>query len=194
MANTNAPFGFRYVGSRGGGAPTFEIEHRKIASGNTTAIYKGDPVVSLTTGYITRATAGTTQIAGIFIGCTYNSSSQAGKLIESPHWPGSDALGDVDAKIIADPNATFVAQTSNGTIDLSGVNANINFALGTGNATTGLSGASADVGTIGTTATLPFRVVGLITEPPGAAGTESGAYQHVLLRLNFVDTRSTTGI
>jgi len=194
MANSSAPFGFRYVATRNGAAPSSEIEHRKIKSDNTTAIYKGDPVVSLSTGYITRATAGTTQIAGIFVGCKYNSSSLGGKLIESPYWPGSDALGDIDAKIVGADGAVFRVQTTNGTIAQADVNANINFALGTPTTATGQSGASADVATVGTTATLPFRIVGLVSDPPGENGTESGAYQHILVRANFFDSRSTTGI
>jgi hypothetical protein len=194
MANSLAPFGFRCVGTRGAGAtPSFEIDARKIAQGNTTAIYKGDPVVSLSTGYITRATAGTTQIAGIFKGCKYNSASQGGKFIESPYWPGSDALGDVEAYIEGGEHAVFRVQ-ANGSITFADVNANVNFALGTPNTSLGLSGAMIDTATINTTATHPFRIVGLVSDPPGENGTESGAYAHVLVRANFTDARSTTGI
>ena len=104
MANILAPFGFRAVGVRGSGSgPSFEIETRKIAQGNSTPIYRGDPVVALATGYIARAAAGTTQIEGIFKGCKYQSLSQ-GRVIWSPYWPGSDAAGDVDAQIEAGQN------------------------------------------------------------------------------------------
>jgi hypothetical protein len=61
MANTFAPFGFdQYKGT--GSAPTFEQIAVAIASGNTTPIFFGDPVVQATnttgigTGYITQAT------------------------------------------------------------------------------------------------------------------------------------------
>lgn len=194
MANLLAPFGFRVVGTRGGGAgPSFEIEARKIAAGNSTPIYRGDPVVALSTGYIARATAGTTQIEGVFKGCKYNSASQGGKLIYSPFWPGSDALADVEAYIEGGQNAIFRCQAS-GSIAFADINANANFALGTPNPTLGLSGAMLDVATIGTTATLPFRILGLISDPPGENGTEASAYQHVLVRANFIGSRSTTGI
>ena len=51
MPNTNAPFGFRQY--RGlGSAPTYEQSVRLVKSDNTTAIYFGDPVSNLNTGYI----------------------------------------------------------------------------------------------------------------------------------------------
>jgi hypothetical protein len=76
MANVQAPFGFAHIGYLEGASPSQGNARRKIASGNATAINFGDPVVSLSTGYIARATAGTTQIAGIFVGCKYLSTSQ----------------------------------------------------------------------------------------------------------------------
>lgn len=60
MANTFAPFGFdQYKGT--GSAPTYEQTVAAIASGNTTPIFSGDPVVQATnstgigTGYIAQA-------------------------------------------------------------------------------------------------------------------------------------------
>ena len=95
MANTNAPFGFRQY--RGlGSAPTYEQSVRLVKSDNTTAIYFGDPVSNLNTGYIARATAGTAQIAGIFAGCKYLSTSQK-RIVWSNYWPGADASADVEA-------------------------------------------------------------------------------------------------
>jgi len=59
MANTFAPFGFdQYKGT--GSAPTYEQVVAAIATGNTTPIFSGDPVVQATgttgigTGYITQ--------------------------------------------------------------------------------------------------------------------------------------------
>lgn len=59
MANTFAPFGFdQYKGT--GSAPTYEQVVSAIASGNTTPIFSGDPVVQVAgstgvgTGYITQ--------------------------------------------------------------------------------------------------------------------------------------------
>lgn len=194
MANTNAPFGFALSGYLPGKTPNFAPSVRRIASANGTAIYNGDPVTGLNTGYITRSTAGTTSIAGIFIGCKFFSTS-AQRTVWRSYWPGSDATGDVEAYIIDSPDAMFRAQAGGSTtaIGFADIGAGINFALGTGNTATGVSGAYADQTTINTTSTLPFRIVDLVRDPPGANGTDTAsAYNHVLLAFNFQDYRGTT--
>lgn len=187
MANTNAPFGFRQY--RGlGSAPTYEQSVRLVKSDNTTAIYFGDPVSNLNTGYITRATAGTPQISGIFAGCKYLSTSQK-RTVWSNYWPGSDAAADVEAYIIDDPNAQFVVQTGAAAIGLADMGLNIQFNLGTGNASTGISGAYVESPAV--TATLPFRIIGFITEPPGANGTDiASAYNQIIVGFNNVTSRN----
>lgn len=195
MPNIQAPFGFRQWSGMGA-TPTYEQTTRLIASGNGTAIFNGDPVVSLSTGYITRATAGTTQIAGIFIGCKYLSTSQK-RTLWMPYWPGSDAAADVEAYIITDPNAKFLAQAGGAAtaIVLGNVGNNVNFGLGTGNTSTGNSGAFADQTTIATTATLPFRILQLVQDPPGSNGSDiTTGYNYVVVGFNFMDVKSTTGI
>jgi len=192
MANTNAPFGFRqYSGT--GSAPTYEQVVYYIASNNTTDIFFGDPVVPLGTGYITQATSNSVQIAGIFVGCKYVSVSQK-RTVWSNYWPGSDANGDVEAYVVNDPNAKFVAQSDATGIAFADINANIGFAIGTGNTANGISGASLDTTTLGTTNTLPFRVIGLVQNPPGAPGTEAGAYNLAVVAFNNVSTKQLTGI
>jgi hypothetical protein len=200
MANLNTPFGFRQAASVSGAAPNYAISERQIASTNTTAIYRGDPVVQLNTGYIAQATAGTTQIAGIFDGCTYTSISQ-GKKVWGPYWPGADAVaGSVRAFVIDSPEATFLVQSGNGgPVTLASVGTNINFGIGTGTTANGLSGAYADFATLGTTATLPFRIVMVGGQPsfPSIVGNGSDgttAYNLLLVTFNNQDYRSTTGI
>ena len=102
MPNTNTPFGFAQYQGGAGGAPTFAQTARRIASGNTTPIYFGDPVmpvVGTANGYITQASPGTTTLAGVFVGCQYVSVSQK-RTVWSRYWPGADATGDVDAYVI----------------------------------------------------------------------------------------------
>lgn len=196
MANTNAPFGFQLAGFLDGRTGSLGQQTRLIANGDTTAVYSGDPVTSLNTGYVTRSTAGTTQIAGIFIGCTYLNTA-LGRTVWSPSWPGSGATGDVTAYVVSDPQAIFKVQAGGSAtaIGLADINANVNFALGTGNATSGQSGAYADQTTISpSTTTLPFRIVGLIQAPPGANGTDiTSGYNQILVAFNFQDFRVTTG-
>ena len=193
MANTNAPFGFRqYSGT--GSAPTYEQNVRYIASDNTTAIYFGDAVIPLTTGYIGQATASTVRVEGIFAGCKYVSTSQK-RTVWSNYWPGSDATGDVEAYIIDDPNAKFLVQSSDsgGTaaVTFAKIGEYINLAVGTGNTATGISGMTVNVATLNTTVTLPFRIVGLVTSPPGANGTDTATeYNQVIVAFNNASTRT----
>jgi hypothetical protein len=187
MANTNAPFGFREYRGMGSG-PTYEQSVRLIKSDNTTAVYFGDPVSNLNTGYITRATAGTAQISGIFAGCKYLSTSQK-RTVWSNYWPGSDASADVEAYIIDAPNAQFIVQAGGTAIGLADMGLNIQFNLGTGNAATGISGAYVESPAV--TATLPFRIIGFVESPPGANGTDiTSAYNQIIVGFNNVTSRN----
>ncbi len=185
MANLSAPFGFQPEGTVGGSTPNFKLSKRLIASTNTTAIFKGDavvPVTSSVTGYITQATAGTVALAGIFWGCNYLSVSQ-GRKVWLPYWPGSDAASDVTAYVLDDPQMVFTVQAGATAVGLAALNLNIQLAVGTGNTTTGLSGMF--VQNPANTATLPFTVVGFIQDPPGANGTDiTTGYNYVLVTFN----------
>jgi len=193
MANTSAPFGFRqYSGT--GSAPTYEQVPVRIAY-NASAIFYGDPVQPDANGYVVVGSPGTTQIAGIFQGCKYLSVSQK-RTVWSNYWPGSDVASSqtVEGYIVNDPNAKFVAQTDSTGATAADINANVNFAIGTGNTASGISGAYINMSTVNTTATLPFRIVGLDVDPPGAPGTEAGAYNLAIVAFNNVSTKQLTGI
>jgi hypothetical protein len=192
MANTFAPNGFLQYQGGAGGAPTFAQSPRKIASGNGTAIFTGDPVMPVTgsaTGYITQGAAGTTVLAGIFVGCKYLSTSQK-RTVWSAYWPGSDATNDVEAYVIDDPNARFVVQSSGsgfpitGTaaIQTSGVQGQYaQFTIGTGNTATGRSGAY--ISSVGTTVTFPFIVVDYATSF-GNGGDPTTQYCNLIVGFN----------
>ena len=193
MANTQAYNGFsQYKGN--GSAPTYEQVVATILSTNTTAIYYGDPVEPNAAGYIIQGT-GSITIAGVFVGCKYLSTSQK-RTVWSNYWPGADNTGNVEAYIINDPNAQFVASgdTSTSLWVQAAINANCGYAIGTGNTATGISGAYLDSTTINTTSTLPFRIVGYVIDPPGGPGTETGAYRKVIVAFNSVSTKQLTGI
>jgi hypothetical protein len=186
VANTLALFGFSPEGTVGGSTPNFRLSKRLVASTNTTAIYKGDavvPVTSTTTGYITQATASTVALAGIFWGCTYTSLSR-GSRVWSPYWPGSDANGDVTAYVLDDPQMVFVVQSSQSTpIALTSLNQNVQLSVGTGNTYTGLSGMG--ITTPANTATLPFTITGFVQDPTGLNGTDiTTAFNWVLVTFN----------
>lgn len=187
MANTNAPFGFTHY-SGAGSAPTYEQVVRKIASTNTTAIYYGDAVIPLTTGYIGQATASTVRMEGIFVGCKYTSTSQK-RTVWMRYWPGADATGDVTAYVISDANARFMVQAGGTAIGLANIGEYIQLNVGTGSTATGTSGMYVE--SPATTVTLPFIVVGLVEDPPGSAGSDStSAYNRIIVGFNNASTRT----
>jgi hypothetical protein len=191
VANTNAPFGFRQAKGNGS-APTYEQVEMLIASTNTTPIFFGDAVIPLNTGYIAQATASTVQLAGIFQGCKYLSTSQK-RIVWSNYWPGADNTGDVTAYVVNDVNSRFIVQAGGTAIGIASINANIQLNVGTGNTATGISGMFVE--TPNTTDTLPFRVVGLVTDPPGANGTDyASAYNYVIVAFNNVSGKNLNGI
>lgn len=197
MANTAAYNGFQQY-SGNGSAPTYEQVAVKIVY-NASAIYYGDPVNPDGNGYVvvgvTSLGSGNTQIAGIFVGCKYLSVSQK-RVVWSNYWPGTDVASTetVEGYIINDPNAKFVAQFGNVSVDQTYVNANVGFDINTAgrSAASGISGAF--LATVGTDNSLPFRVVSLLSDPPGVNGTETGAYAKAIVAFNNVSTKQLTGV
>lgn len=196
MPNTLAPFGFRHLGNTDGASPTFGMITKKIKSDNTTDIFYGDPVKLLNTGYIGQWTASTavSQLAGIFAGCQYNASG-TGELVRSKFWPGTGNTGDVTAFIIPcnlSVPGKFVVQNSGTVITLADIGANADVSVGTGSQTTGISGATLDQATLGTTATLPFRIVDL-WNGVGNGSDATTDYNWVIVAAN-VSGAGSTGI
>jgi hypothetical protein len=202
MANTQAYYGFLQFQGGAGGAPTFAQSPRRIASTNSTAIFTGDPVmpvVSTANGYITQAAAGTTAVAGIFVGCKYLSTSQK-RVVWSSYWPGSDATGDVEAYVIDDPNARFIVQTSTSSFPMTGtattmtsgvIGQNAQFTIGTGSTATGRSGAY--LSAVGTTATYPFTIVDYAVSF-GNGGDPTTQYCNVVVGFNNEVWRSNGAV
>lgn len=203
MANTNAPFGFRqYSGT--GSAPTYE--QVTLLGGidyNATVIYNGDPVVRAGSGDGTikqaagAAGGSTVTMAGIFYGCKYLSTA-IGRTVWSNFWPGGSPTTSVnqsaiEAYIVNDPNAQFVVQSDSTGVALADAGANFDFNIGTGTTANGLSGAYL-LHTGATTAAYPFRLVSLVTNPPGANGTASGAYNLAVVAFNNVETKNATAV
>ncbi len=199
MANTFAPFGFSQYFGGTGGAPTF-AQTRLRAASTAGAIYFGDAVVPVTgsaTGYIIQATASTVALAGIFVGCTYLSTSMK-RRVWSNYWPGSDTAYDVDCYVINDPNAQFVVQGNSTTFNIGGTLSSFTtspigqyaqLAVGTGNTANGISGMYLNA--LGTTVTYPFIVTDLVIAPPGANGTDpTVASNYVVVGFNNALTRT----
>src|SRR5882672_2077366 len=176
MANTFKPFGFLRYQSGAGAGPTFNITRRRIASTYATALYAGDPVqpvVSTANGYIIQGSASTTVLAGILLSVQFFNST-IGRTVWQNYWPGSGASGDVFAYVVDDPQARFRVSSGN----------NTTFNI-TGTLTGGYGQSGAFINTLGTTVTLPFIVIDLITDPPGDNGADpTTAANHVVVGFN----------
>ena len=109
------------------------------------------------------------------------------------------ATGDVLAQVISDPKVLFRVQANGSTpIGLADIGTNANFAVGTpaqGNTASGISYATLNQGSLSTNATLQFRIVALVQDPPGDNGTDiTAANNHVLVKLNNSDFNVAAGI
>ena len=188
MANTFAPFGFRSFGHQDGSAPTMGLSRYFMLSSDTGACFTGDLVVnsSANPGYINVAVAAlvaTIKPLGVFAGCEYYNSN-VGRVVWSSYFPGSvGSSSPVTAYVISDPEMTYVAQASSGTVvgaSLTGWN--IAYTVGTGNTTSGQSASYLNSSMVGTQASsYAWRVVDTYSNfgPPGANGTstsEGGGY------------------
>lgn len=190
MSNPNNPFGFYHIGwAKGGPGVTGGTIERKIAAGNGTAIAKGDVVQSLGTGYVAISAVGVagSNTAGIFVGCKYLSTA-LGRIVYSSYWPASDHAYDGTAFIIpiaGVPAQLFKVQALSTNFTFADIGANCDLSVGTQTVTGGFgrSGMTVDHSTIGTTATLPFRVVNLYSSdaPSGAAGTDDTSNYNIVI-------------
>jgi hypothetical protein len=202
MANTNAPFGFQLAGFLDGRTGSLGQSSYLIASGDTNNYFTGDPV-ALSGGYLTAATTGANEILGVFIGCEYYNSS-VNKVTWSPYWPASTVLPSgqsATAYVIADPQATFLVQSSGASaVVQSNIGKNIDFAGAspssptTTQLLTGQSAAYVNEANISASTNYAFRLIGLVTAPPGAPGTDTTTpYNRVLVAFNNQAFRVNTG-
>ncbi len=204
MANTNAPFGLRFVGMKGSPPTNSALRERRngILSTNTTAIYTGDLIKKSADGYLYQWTSGSSAylVQGVFAGCRYSSSSQQTP-VPSKYYPGTDAasgsiLAQYEESSLA-PSALYVIQTDSTGVVLADIGMNFDVIVGTGSALTGRSGTYLDVGSITTAVTAPLQLVDLWVNwsmgnsPEGAgtsstlaAGTQAGAYNWAVVAIN----------
>jgi hypothetical protein len=210
MGNISAPFGFQQRQGTGS-SPTYELTSFRNGGidYNASAIYQGDPVVRVGSGDGTLAQAAgsaggsTVTMAGVFVGCKYLSTAQK-RTVWSNYWPGSDVSSanqsTIEAYVINDPNAQFLCQSDSTGLAQKDVGSNFDFAIGTGTTANGISGAYL-LHTGATTAAYPWRLLSLVTDPPGAPGTAQGAnastaapYNYAVVAFNNVETKNATAV
>ncbi len=203
MANTQVQFGFQPFSIASGRTPNFALRRRTIAYNYSTALFKGDPVVSNNAGNIVAVSSQSAPVAGIFWGCEYYNTAMK-QPFWSPYWPGSSASaltnGIVTAWIIDDPNELFVAASLGGSAAITAANImnNVQWNAGAGgNTTTGISSYVIDDGNITTTSTLPFKIMDLYSTyaPPGVNGADASIYNWAIVKINNADLGAgTTGV
>lgn len=202
MANTNAPFGLRWLGfATGSAAPTFSLIPQKVKADNTHKFYKGDGVQTLNSGYVDAvqaASVAASQWTGVFSSASYLSTA-FGRRVTAPYFPGGDTVNDVDVllvPLIGSPPQLFVAQVTSTACAFADLGLNVDIAYSAGTAYTGTSKSALtiDMSTKATTATLPFRLVNLWSAiaAPGAPGADdTTSYNWVIVEFN---SNQQTGI
>lgn len=185
MPAYTTPFGFQPTTLIGGRVNTGSTREVPISSGYATIIRTGD-LVKVASGVLVRDTATTAftsgGILGVFLGCSYTDAT-FGKVFRTT-WPAGTVASDAVGIVCDDPQMIYrVAYVSSGTTvtGLTATNAvGKNVQIYANVTSTGVSDAA--VGGAATTATLPFRIVGVDTDSLNAAGT---LYTAMLVTYNF---------
>lgn len=184
MPNTFAPFGARSFGHQDGSPPTMGLSKYTMNSSYTGVVFTGDlvSISSANPGTVQLTTAANITPLGVFAGCEYYSPSVA-RQVWSPYFPGSvGSSSPVTAYVITDPEMTFIAQASSGTVvgtSMQGMNISFT-STGAGNTTTGISGQFLNSSQVTSLSSLgyPWKVVDSYANfaPPGTNGasTDSG--------------------
>lgn len=178
--NVDGPYGLVPVKLLSGTPYAGVTRQYKIANNYNTSIFNGDAVKLVTGGTVERDAfdAAMTPI-GVFLGCSYTDPNTKQKTFQQ-YYPASTAADDIQAYVCDATDVLFkVAILSSGTTigdmaqtDIGANVAGVNNAGDsvTGNSKSGISDTSA------TTATLPFRIVGLVEETKNASGGFTEAY------------------
>lgn len=154
------------------GANTYQGNQYTIKKGYATAIGVGD-VVSTGTGgnqgYITLSADNATAVKGVFVAVAappgyYDNTAQATLYGLNGSWPSNaNPASDVPVFVVDDPDAVFRVQVNGGPFAQSWVGNNITWNTGTNGVPniSGISTLTMNGGSIATTNTLPFRIVGV---------------------------------
>jgi hypothetical protein len=209
MANTlpSPTMGFQTFGRQEGASPTDGLTPVWIASTDASLIFRGDCVVSSSTGgtnnsgaYITAPASGNSMIRGVFQGC-YQFNPTAQRTIWQNYYGGSvsGSTGDVKAYIIDDPDTLFIAFGSTGAaITSSYVGLNIGFTANssTGNTLVGYSNVALQSTTAGSTSTYPWRIVDFYSAYAPGIGVNTPNYNAGVLTplINGTDNSNPANI
>ena len=209
MANVSKINGFNPVKHLNGSPYNGQATMYAHSSGDSTALFVGD-VVKLsgsanTSGiqYVTAATAGTAGTGAAAVGVVVGVVNTKLDPVTGKMTNGSIALDTPQYRpastaqyvLVADAtDVIYEVEATNGgsaySFAATDIGQNANLYAGSGSTTTGASAYSLDCGDKGTTATLPFKIVGTSQ----VVGNEStGNYTKVLVQLNNSQFKGGTG-
>ena len=188
MSNTNAPFGFKHIGfAQGGAAATFGLRRVKIKADYGTALYAGDVLQDLGSGYCgvwSNAEGGNT--VGVVRSFEYLSTS-TGRKVWSTYLPTTDHAYDIDALVIpilGVPPQLFLVQAYSTYFTIAELGNKVQPTAGTGTSIggRGKSGMTVTAGS-STTNTYPFRVIDLYSSiaAKGVNGTDDTSNYNIVV-------------
>lgn len=185
MANTNRPHGFVPVGHLSGGIIRHNISPYTFAAAYNANVFTGDVVMLANTGYLQVATAGSTNLVGVFAGCQWIDTD--GSVRFSRYWPASQAVKTgttPEIWLYDDPNIIYEVQAWTATTGywaqtMNGNNADLK-ANTAGSTLTGQSGMELDLDSIAAT-TANFRILGPSPAPDN--DTSGVLYTKVLVKM-----------
>lgn len=209
MANISRINGFRPVKHVTGAPYNGQANVYATSASDSTALFVGD-VVKLaadgnTDGYqfVTAATAGTAGTGAAALGVVVGIINTKLDPITGKMTAGSIALDTPQYRaastaqyvLVADAtDVIYEVEATNGgsaySFAVADIGQNANLFAGSGSTTTGNSAYSVDMGDKGTTATLPFKVMGV---SPKVGNETTGNYTKVLVQLNNSQLKGGTG-
>jgi hypothetical protein len=201
----NAPYGLKPINLYGGTPFAGATRQYQIASGYNTSIFNGDVVEMINDGTIiksavtsARATVTTSQIIGVFMGCSYVNAQ--GQTIFAQYFPANTTAPTgtkITAYVVNDPDTLFKVviaagttadSTSSGllpssTTQYTVIGTNVELVQNSGLTTTGDSRVA--VAASATTGTLPMNVVDVVPETSYVNGSGNVVYPELIVRWNF---------
>jgi hypothetical protein len=170
------PYGLKPINLIGGQVFAGATRQIKIASGTPTDIFYGDVVRVSSDGVLVKETGDTTitGTVGVFLGCQFTNPST--KQIQfQQYWPTGTVAADALAFVADDPDQLFkVAAVSSGTtVAFYGrtlIGTNVALVQNSGSTTTGDSAVAIDGTSANVTASLPIRIVDVVTDTANSSG------------------------
>lgn len=199
MANPNTPYGLRPYASQSGSPYNGSVRVYYVPVGNSTALYLGDPVMSVTNssdgnGVPTVAiatAAGGAFVLGAFMGIANNAGQATIPLLQSqtPFLAVSQAAY---VYVSDDPYLLYAIQEDSlgGAMASGAAGRNADLIAGSGSTVTSQSGWQLDSSTLQTTSTLQLRIIQALQEQDNTAASTNAKW---LVKINAGIHPFTTG-